>query len=779
MSSPDGSLVRVAVDAQADRPERTFTYVLEPGMVAAPGSLLLVPYGGRLALGYLVGGEPDPVEAPLAVETVVSAPLLTADLLELAAAIAERYRAPIGTTLAAMLPPGLESRLERRWEVREPAALKGGEVTAGEVLTEGQLRRLGHPVTPRWLESRRRAGALRAAWRLRPPSASPQRVRVVRRRSTPGTPVRGALQIALLEAIGPGEVTLPDLGERLGRAPAALLPAARRLEATGWIDLDWETTRRDPLAHRTPGRSGADELAPEQTAAVDAISRLPAGGELLLEGVAASGKTDVILAAVDATVASGRGAIVLVPELTLVPQLADRVRASVGPAVSVLHSGLSAGERHDEWVRVIGGDAQVVIGTRSAVFAPLRNLGLVVLDEAHDAGYKADRTPRYDARWTARRRAELTGARVVYATATPDVVSIHRARSGAMERARLPTRRVGTAPAVRVVDMRAELAAGNRSVLSEALADGLATLAPGTQQAILLINRRGAATFILCRDCGEPLRCPDCFMPLVHHLATGELRCHHDGRTAALQTRCPSCASPRIRYFGAGTQRVEAEVRSRFPHLRVGRLDSDAVAARRRFESIYDDFAAGRTDVLVGTQLAAKGLDLPAVTLVAVVAADVTLHLPDYLAAERTFQLVAQVAGRAGRGPLPGQVVIQTYAPEHPAIVAAAALDVDAFVEGELPRRKAFGYPPFGWLARLLVADADRHRGLGRAESAAAAAQGPGVDVLGPVPAWVPRRAGRWRWQIVVRAATEAARAAAVERVPPGIGIDVDPGSLL
>jgi primosomal protein N' (replication factor Y) len=571
---------------------------------------------------------------------------------------------------------------------------------------------------------------------------------------------------------------LPELGTRIGRPASALLSPVRRLEAAGWVELDWVTTRRDPLSHRSPGQSTASDLAPEQAAAIRAIADLAPAGELLLEGIAASGKTDVILASVEATLAAGRDAIVLVPEVTLIPQLADRLHAMAGPVLSVLHSGLSAGERHDEWIRIMGGDARVVVGTRSAVFAPLRNLGLVVLDEAHDMGYKADRTPRYDTRWVAGRRAALTGARVVRATATPDVVSVYRVRTGAARRVRLATRRVGAAPQVTIVDMRAELAAGNRSVLSETLADALARLSAG-RQAILLINRRGAATFVLCRDCGEPLRCPECLMPLVHHLATAELRCHHDGRTAVLPTRCPNCNSPRIRYFGAGTQRVEAEVRSRFPRLRVSRLDSDAVAARRRFESIYDDLVAGRIDVLVGTQLAAKGLDLPSVTLAGVVAADVTLHLPDYLAAERTFQLLAQVAGRAGRGPLSGQVVIQTYAPDHPAIRAAARLDVDAFVDGELPRREAFGYPPYGWLARLLVADADRRRGEARAETAASAVAGPGVDVLGPVPAWVPRRAGRWRWQVVVRAATEDARAAALERVPAGIGIDVDPGSLL
>ena len=274
----------------------------------------------------------------------------------------------------------------------------------------------------------------------------------------------------------------------------------------------------------------------------------------------------------------------------------------------------------------------------------------------------------------------------------------------------------------------------------------------------------------------RPIRCPECQLPLVHHLATTELRCHHDGRTAPIPDRCPRCRSPRIRYFGAGTQRVEAEVRSRFPRLRVGRLDSDAVAARRRFESIYDDFFSGLTDVLVGTQLAAKGLDLPAVTLAAVVAADVTLHLPEYQAAERTFQLLAQVAGRAGRGPRPGLVLIQTYAPDHPAVVAASRLDVDAFADGELPRRQAFGYPPFGWLARLLVADPDPNGRNLAPPTPPSPLPAREWEVLGPVPAWVPRRAGRWRWQVVVRAASEATRAAAMERVPPGIGIDVDLG---
>jgi primosomal protein N' (replication factor Y) len=587
------------------------------------------------------------------------------------------------------------------------------------------------------------------------------------------------LQHALLAALEGGERTLPELAVALDVEPGSLLAPARRLAAIGAAELAWRDVDRDPLGHRSAGRAGAQDLADEQRRALAAIRALPRAGELLLEGVAAAGKTDVYLAALDETLAAGESAILLVPEVSLVPQLADRVRASAGEALAVLHSGLSAGERHDEWWRILRGEARVVLGTRTAIFAPLANLGLIVADEAHDSGYKSDRTPRYDARRVAHRRAALTGARLVLGTATPDVVTIARARGGLLERAELRERRVGGTPSIELVDLRDELASNNRSIFSRALQAALGELDAPRQQAILLMNRRGAASFVLCRDCGESLRCPDCDLPLVYHSAGERLRCHHCGRAADPPERCPRCHSPRIRYFGAGTQRVEAELRARYPHLRVARLDSDALAARRGFESVYDDFRDGRVDVLVGTQLAAKGLDLPSVTVVAVIAADVTLNLPDYLAAERTFQLLAQVAGRAGRGPMPGRVLIQTYAADHYAVRAAARLDVDGFADEELVRRRLLGYPPATVLARLLIADPDRERAEGRGRAAAEAVAQPGVEVHGPLPSYVPRRAGRWRFQVVIRAADEAARHAALERVPAGVAIDVDPESLL
>ena len=777
--------VRVAVDAIADTPERTFSYAWPEALDAPePGALVLVPYGRRLSLGYLLPGAAEPAASALKpVEAVVSKPMLTRDLLELAEEIAAYYRAPIGTTLAAMLPPGLESRLVRRWTIVDPSELPAAVAAlgTGETLTDAALvRHAPRRGRTAWIERLRRAGAISAEWTLRPADVSERRIRILRPLPGDAQPPRNApVQRALLEALGDTARPLAEIAAELETDPTSLLGPARRLAAIGRAELDWQAVARDPLAHRAAGVDRRHDLAEEQRAAVAAIAALPPAGELLLEGVAASGKTDVYLAAIGDTLEAGRTAIVLTPETSLVPQLADRLRASVGDALAVLHSGLSAGERHDEWWRILRGEALVVVGTRTAAFAPLTELWMIVVDEEHDGAYKSDRTPRYDARWVARRRAALVGGRVVLGSATPDLVTIARVRGGHSERARLVERRVGGVPEIDVVDLRAELASGNRSIFSGPLADGLAALRRGAEQAVLLINRRGAATFVLCRDCGEALRCPDCQLPFVYHLDSGVLRCHHCGRATMPPEKCPNCDSGRIRYFGAGTQRVEAELRGRFPGLRVARIDSDVLAARRGFESVYDDFRDGRVDVLVGTQLAAKGLDLPSVTLAAVVSADVTLNLPDYRAAERTFQLLAQVAGRAGRGELPGRVVIQAYAPSHYAVRAAAALDVDAFADEELLRRRLLGYPPFSVLARLLIADPDRARAEERGRQAAAAAAGDGVDVLGPLPAYVARRAGRYRYQVVVRATDADARAAALERVPPGVAIDVDPESLL
>ncbi|HYC07349.1 MAG TPA: primosomal protein N', partial [Candidatus Binatia bacterium] len=475
---------------------------------------------------------------------------------------------------------------------------------------------------------------------------------------------------------------------------------------------------------------------------------------------------------------------ILVPEIPLALPLVDRLRAETSAEIALLHSGLSDGERADEWRRIRAGAIDIVCGTRSAVLAPLPDVGLVIVDEEHDGAYKSDRTPRIQARDTAVRLAALAGAACVLGSATPAVETVGRVREGAWRRIALPERPSGAPPVIEVVDLRAELAAGNRGLLSRRLAAALGELDPTTRdRAILVINRRGTASAVLCRDCGHAQACPDCGLPLVFHQAGMSLRCHHCGSAAPLATRCPACGSPRIRYLGAGTQRVEAEVRSRFPAFRVGRLDRDVVERRGAAERIVDAFTEGRLDVLVGTSLVTKALDIPEVTLVGVVSADIALNLPDERAAERTYQLLVQATGRAGRGERPGLAVIQSYQPDHPAIQAAARADPATFYDAELASRERWGAPPFGRYVKLTVGLPDAKAAEAEAEAMAerlrgrAAERGVRVDVIGPAPAYIARRADRWRWNLVLRGPDPAAL------LDGGLGppwsVDVDPDSLL
>jgi primosomal protein N' (replication factor Y) len=534
---------------------------------------------------------------------------------------------------------------------------------------------------------------------------------------------------------------------------------------------------------------------PQANAVSAAAAAINAGDPtpLLLDGVTGGGKTAIYVEAIAASLRRGRPALVLVPEIALATPLVDRLRADLHARVAVLHSGLGEGERADEWRRIRAGEVDIVAGTRLAALAPLADVGVVIVDEEHEGAYKSDRTPRLQARDTAIRLAELAGAAAILGSATPAVDSVGRARTGEYRRIALPSRPSGSRPVVEVVDLREELKTGNRGLLSGRLVSALDRLAAagGLQagagqagdQAILVINRRGTASVVMCRDCGHVQACPECERPLVYHQAGGTLRCHHCGRAAPIAGRCPACNSPRIRYLGGGTERVEREVRERFPGLRVGRLDRDVVERRGAAERVLDAFTERRLDVLVGTSLVAKGLDVPNVTLVGVVSADVALNMPDERAAERTYQLLAQAAGRAGRGDRPGLAIIQSYQPDHPAIRAVAQDDADAFYDAELDLRRRFGSPPYGRLVKLTVALADR----AEAEQTARAMsdelrgrsdeRGAGVAVIGPAPAYIARRADRWRWNLVLRGTDPAALLDGGMDVP--WSVDVDPESLL
>jgi primosomal protein N' (replication factor Y) len=649
------------------------------------------------------------------------------------------------------------------------------------------------PALMRRLRALEAAGRIDLDWTLLRAGAAPRYIRQVRLAA--GAPAAtsarlGPRQLAALEELevaGGAGVPAPELSSRHGGATVASL--ARR----GLVVVEAREVPRRPLAERRPGRRGSRpagaELSSEQEQGVAAVretlERRPGRGParpILLDGATGGGKTAIYAEAIALALDAGRRALVLVPEIALALPLVDRLRAELDARVALLHSGLGEGERADEWRRIRAGEADVVVGTRIAVLAPLDEVGLVIVDEEHDPGYKSDRTPRYQARDTAIELAKLADAALVLGSATPSVESEGLARDGAYRRIRLPIRLSGAPPAVAVVDLREELAAGNTGMLSRPLAAALGALAPG-KQAILVMNRRGTASVVLCRDCGHVQACPECGRPLVYHQAGATLRCHHCGRATPLATRCPNCGSARIRFLGGGTERLEREVRDRFPNLRVGRLDRDVAERKGAATRVVDAFNDGRLDVLVGTSLVTKGFDIPAVTLVGVVSADVALNLPDERAAERTYQLLAQAIGRSGRGERPGTAFIQTYQPEHPAIVAAAAGDGTAFYDAELELRRTFGSPPFGRLVKLTVAlpDRDASEAAGRELVATMRSRGGDrVDVAGPAPAFIAKRADRWRFNVVLRGPDPVA-ALTQPPGPPGApwSIDVDPESLL
>ena len=820
--------VEVAVDAAGRAGDRTYTYLVPEALAdLGPGEAVLVEFGRRQALGIVLAeaeATPSVGLKPIVDRVRADGPLLPRLSLALARVIATHYLAPPALVLRAMLPPGLLERLELVAEVvRGPQAAPGptgaipgdpgaapDDAVAIDLL--GQLEHGPRPVRDlagpdgragllRRLKSLERAGRISLEWTLLGAGAGPRYERWVRLSDTgrviaatlaaggrpAGRPL-GARQVDALRELADaasGEVSAADLAGRHGSGAVAGL--VRR----GLADAEVRERPRRPLAARPAGRRGgrppSSDLLPAQAEAIARIEIAIVTRDarpLLLDGVTGGGKTAIYVEAIARSLEAGRPALVLVPEIALALPLVDRLRADLDARIALVHSGLGAGERADEWRRIRSGDVDIVVGTRLAVVAPLADVGLIIVDEEHDAAYKSDRTPRLQARDMAIRLAGLAGAAVVLGSATPAVESVGRARAGDYDRVVLPARPVGSAPTVEVVDLREELAAGQRGLLSRALSGALGALdTTGGEQAILVLNRRGTASVVLCRDCGHVQACPDCERPLVYHQAGGTLRCHHCGRATPLATRCPSCASPRIRYLGGGTERVEREVRETFPTLRVGRLDRDVVEHRGAAERVIDAFGDGRLDVLVGTSLVAKGLDIPSVTLVGIVSSDVALNLPDERAAERTYQLLVQAIGRAGRGVLPGRAIIQTYQPDHPAIQAAAMGDRTAFYDAELALRERFGSPPFGRLVKLTVglvdAAAAEREALAMATRLRERAEQRGIQVavVGPAPAYIARRADRWRWNLVLRGDDPVALLA--EGVEAPWSVDVDPESLL
>jgi primosomal protein N' (replication factor Y) len=734
---------------------RAFTYTVPAAMQAAAqaGARVVCPFGSRRLVGVVLGvreGEPPPKVKALA-RVLDDEPAVPADLLAFLRDLASYYFAPIGEVVRLALPP-VDRETAR--ELEAPSLFSEAKGIA--------TRRV------RWAA---------ATAKVEDPGA-----------------LRGQASAILAHLRAVGTTPVAKLEERWGNARAAV----KKLEDLGLVDSEEREVPADPFFAEPAERDAPHEATKAQMAAIHAlVSALQSAvaATFLLHGVTGSGKTEVYLRAIAAARACGRGSIVLVPEIALTPQLVARFRARFGDEVAVLHSALTPRERHVMWKRLREGEVDVAIGARSALFAPVRSLGLLIVDEEHDSSFKQEEGVRYHARDMAIWRAHRAAGVCVLGSATPSLESEHLARTGKATKLRLPDRaRAQPMPRVELVDLRRVGAGptGDRR-LSMPLYRALEDTLRAREQAILFLNRRGFAPSVRCEACGKLATCASCSVALTFHKQGGVVRCHYCDYQAPLGAKCASCQAPALALEGLGTEKLEESISAAFPEARVARLDRD-VASGKRIEAVLTRVRERQVDILVGTQMVTKGHDLPSVTLVGVINADAALSMPDFRAAERTFQLLVQVAGRAGRGDVPGRVVVQTWDPEHPAVALAAKHDVDGFIARELIDRKELGYPPFTRAALVRVDAVDEHVARSACAQLAkvALATEPGgsgvVLVQGPAPAPIARVRNRFRFRIMLRSAERPplrAVLAAIDRARADLdrevrsSIDVDPVQLL
>ncbi|HYU41848.1 MAG TPA: primosomal protein N' [Vicinamibacteria bacterium] len=774
----------------------TFTYRLPEGApLPARGVRVLVPFGPRRVIGLVTGiATILPETMKDVVEVLDEVPLAPPPLLDLATWMSEHYLAPPGECHRLVLPPaGVRAS-------RAVVRLSGGEVSPSDddpvvsALRAGPLplstlaKRMGRDPTAR-IARLRREGRVEIEQDLARPGFRQLRIAVLTPAAADLRP-RGRAQAEVL-----GRLTAAG-----GRAPVphvlrdrpSLRGALDRLVEQGAIAIEEERAVRTPEMLEGPVKLRPEPTGDQASVLEPILAALGAGfAPFLLQGVTGSGKTEVYFRALERTLEQGRTALLLVPEIALTPLLVRAAVGRLGGVVSVLHSELSVGERHDQWWRLREGDARVAIGARSAVFAPLTEVGLVIVDEEHEAAYKQDESPRYHGRDVAVMRARLEGAVVLLGSATPSLESNHNALAGKYRRLVLP-RRIGSQGMARVdvVDRRQALKAGADPILTPPLRDALAERLGRKEQSLLLLNRRGYATSLLCRECGMQAMCPNCSVALTLHKGGRVALCHYCAFETSAPRACGSCKGEYLRLTGYGTEKVLEAVRVALPTARVERLDRDLAARRGAVARVLASFEAGETDILVGTQMIAKGHDFPRVTLVGVVDADVGLGLPDFRAAERTFQLLTQVAGRAGRADLAGEVILQSHRPDHYALELACAQDYDAFFEREMEFRRTMAYPPAAALVNLILRARDSTEGAEAADALAARLRGQAggnFRVLGPAFAPLARLRQEHRFQILLKgrrkAMRDAVREALVERYGrvrwPGVAVDVDPVTIM
>jgi primosomal protein N' (replication factor Y) (superfamily II helicase) len=777
MSNRQNLVAEVMVDVPAAAVDRPFDYLIPSEMAheVRVGSRVQVPFGARMLVGYVIElKEKSAVVRMKSIRDVMDlSPPLTLELVQLGKYMAEEYLCSTITALQAMVPAVLKGTYRRVVHLH-PAVMNGSHslsrVAADELISHLRLQRectweealqfpqMNRVMLKRLVEEELILVEERVADRTTQRKVTwiwpnhPQSLSAVIEQLSP----RALRQREMVHFFiqHPAEVKLSELLAQLKTTRST----AQKLVETGILSWEEREQYRDPYADRTFHATEPLRLTPEQQQAYAAILapiQARRFHSLLLQGVTGSGKTEIYLQAIDQVLKAEREAIVLVPEISLTPQMVNRFKGRFGAQVAVLHSGLSSGERYDEWRKIRLGRVKIAIGARSAIFAPFERLGLIIIDEEHESSYRQEENPKYHAREIALWRSRHHQATLVLGTATPAIETYYQARTGGHEWVTL-TERVHQRPfpQVEVVDMRKELRAGNRTMFSSALKNALVECIKREEQVVLFLNRRGFSTFVLCRDCGETLMCPHCDISLTYHQTNRTVRCHYCGYAEGVPTHCPSCQSSYIRHFGMGTQRVEEELVQRFPGIRVIRMDVDTTSRKGAHEKYLTAFEQGKADVLLGTQMIAKGLDFPKVTLVGVIAADAMLHLPDFRAAERTFQLLTQVSGRAGRHEQPGRVVIQTYNSDHYSIEMAAKHQGEAFYRQECLLRKQHLYPPFCGLFTLLFSHPDRVRLIQAGQEAAQYIGnhlGEDAQLLGPVPAAVPRLKDRYRLQMLIK----------------------------
>lgn len=793
-----------------------YLYQIPPELVVQPGDILSVPFGaqqmGAIAIRLLsvLPSDFDP-SILRSVEEVICQGFFAPDYWQLLQQTATYYRTPFIQVVRAALPPGLLGRSQRRIRLTSICPREVPDDVsqpAKQVLERLQTQKTGDYA---WLYLQRQIhGATRGlrellqrGWiesYLEPPTpVRPKQRQAVTFIAEATTPL-SSRQHEVLEVLKRrgGEMWLQDLLQTCQTSSTVL----KTLQTKGCVVIHPREVLRTGSDGVLMGGDRPKTLTLNQAAALDTIRQIEGFRVVLLHGVTGSGKTEVYLQAIAPVLERGQSALVLVPEIGLTPQLTDRFRARFGPKVQVYHSALSEGERYDAWRQMLSGGSQVVVGTRSAIFAPLPKLGLIVLDEEHDSSFKQDQpTPCYHARTVAHWRAIADSCPLVLGSATPsietwvEVTTPSGVETNSPCYLRLPERvHAQPLPPISIIDMRQELQVGNRSMFSRALQAALLALQSQQQQGILFVPRRGHSTFVSCRSCGFVLGCPHCDISLTYHQPHSEvhalLHCHYCGFKRSHPPQCPECGSTYFKHFGSGTQRVIQELAQSFPDLRCIRFDSDTTRTKGAHRALLDRFAQGEADLLVGTQMLTKGIDLPQVTLVGVVAADGLLHLPDYRSSERTFQVLTQVAGRAGRGELPGRVILQTYSPQHPVILAVQRYDYDRFIQTEQQQRQLLGYPPFGHLILLRLSSLDALAVQQTAERVAEALQGSldptRCELLGPAPAAIERVARRYRWQILLKCQPQSLAElpdlqSLRKRCPDSVSltIDVDPLNLL